>query len=254
MSVEPSSPRSTRQGGRADWFATTHWSVVLSAGDPGSPESREALSELCRTYWYPLYAYVRRQGHAHEDAEDLTQGFFERFLSGNPLAHVSAERGRFRAFLLAALKNHLANAHDRASTLKRGGGWERLALDWGEAAERFRAEAPGVPSPEAAFDRAWALALLEVVIRHLEAECSAAGRADLFERARGYLMLGRDAIPYAEAARELGLEEGAVRVAIHRLRKRYRELLRAEIARTLADPVGVEEELRSLREALTGAG
>lgn len=237
---------------RGDLFATTRWTVVVAAGDRTSPDSEAALAELCRDYWYPLYAYVRRQGRTREDAEDLTQAFFERFLAGNPLAGVSADRGRFRAFLLASLKHFLANAWDHERCQKRGGGWEKLSLDWEEAADRFQHEAAGIPSPEAAYDRAWALALLERVMRRIEAECVADGKSDLFTQARGYLMLGQEAIPYAEAARSLGLEEGAVRVAVHRLRKRYRELLRDEIGRTLSDPGGVGEELRSLRTALAG--
>ncbi len=238
---------------RADCFATTHWSVVLAAGRGDTPEAARALEELARTYWYPLYAYIRRQGRTREDAEDLTQGFFARLLDGNPFAAVSADRGRFRAFLLASLKHYLANESDRAGRRKRGGGWQRIELDWAGADERWTAA--GTPaaagaSPDAAYDRAWAEALLEQVVGRLEQECGIEGQAPLFAQTRGYLMLGEAAIPYAEAARRLGMEEGAVRVAVHRLRKRYRALLREELSRTLADPGAVADELQSLRAAL----
>lgn len=240
---------------RGDCFATTHWSVVVAAGGADSQEASRALEELCRAYWYPLYSYIRRQGRSREDAEDLTQGFFERFLSSNPFAGVGAEKGRFRAFLLASLKHFLANEADREGRRKRGGGWQRISLDWNHAEERWTVDTAleaGGGSPEVAYDRAWAESLLEQVVGRLEAECAADGRGPLFQCARGYLMVGEAAIPYADAASTLGMEEGAVRVAVHRLRKRYRELLRAELARTLSDPSMVTDELRALRAALAG--
>lgn len=239
--------------GRGDCFATTHWTAVVAAGGADSQEAGRALEELCRAYWYPLYAYIRRQGRTREDAEDLTQGFFEQFLSGNPFAGLNAERGRFRAFLLASLKHFLANAADREGCRKRGGGWQRISLDWDHAEERWTADTvldPGGSSPETAYDRAWAASLLEQVVGRLEAECAAEGRGALFRCARGYLMVGEAAIPYADAGRTLGMEEGAVRVAVHRLRRRYRELLRAELARTLTDAGMVSDELHALRAAL----
>ena len=237
---------------RRDCFVTTRWTQVLSAGRKSSLHSDRALAELCQTYWYPLYAYVRRQGRTKEDAEDLTQAFFERFLARNYLEGLAAERGRFRAFLLASLKHFLANEWDRSQRQKRGGGAEHLSLDWQGADDRYHLDPPDHVTPDRVYDRAWALALLERVVERLRDECGREGRAQLFEQARGFLMVGQAAIPYAEAARALGWEEGAVRVAVHRLRKRYRELLRDEIGQTLCDPGQVEEEMGALLAALSG--
>jgi RNA polymerase sigma factor (sigma-70 family) len=231
-------------------FVTTRWTLVVKAGRQTSLDSERALAELCQSYWYPLYAYVRRQGETREDAEDLTQAFFARFLQKNYLEGLAAERGKFRAFLLAALKHFLANEWDKAHRQKRGGGVLHLSLDWQNADDRFHLEPADPTNPEREFDREWALALLEHVIAKLSEECRAEGKAALFEQAKGYLMVGESAIPYADAGKTLGMEEGAVRVAVHRLRKRYREILRGEIAQTLADPSQVDEELRSLQSAL----
>lgn len=235
---------------RGDVFVTTRWTVVLSAGRKSSPQSERALGELCQTYWYPLYAYVRRQGQTKEDAEDLVQAFFARFLEKNYLEGLSAERGRFRAFLLASLKHFLANKWDKSQRQKRGGGAQHLSLDWQSADKRYHLDPPDPSSPDKTFDREWALALLERVIARLQDECAAENKTNLFEQAKGYLMVGEKAIPYAEAAQSLRMDEGAVRVAVHRLRKHYRELLRDEIAQTLDDPAQVAEELRSLQAAL----
>jgi RNA polymerase sigma factor (sigma-70 family) len=235
---------------RNDYFVTTRWTVVVSAGCKSSPHSDQALAELCNTYWYPLYAYVRRQGRTKEDAEDLVQAFFARFLEKNYLEGLSAERGRFRAFLLASLKHFLANEFNRANRQKRGGGVAHLSLDWRSADERYHLDPPDPASPDRAFDREWALALLECVITRLREECAAEGKAELFEQAKAFLMDGPDAVSYAQPAKALGMQEGALRVAVHRLRKRYRELLRNEIAQTLEDPAQVAEELRSLQAAL----
>lgn len=230
-----------------DIFATTHWTVVVAAGGRSAPQADEALAELCRTYWYPLYAYVRRRGTSRQDAEDLTQGFFARFLERNYLDGLSSEKGRFRAFLLAALKHFLANEWDRAGRLKRGGGEAPLSLDWQSADTRYQIDPADQLSPDRLYDRAWAVTLLERVILRLRAENVAEGKAaTLFEELKPFLMVGKKAIPYSRAAAALGLTEGAVRVAVHRLRRRYRELLRAEIAETLSDPAQVDEEMRTL--------
>jgi DNA-directed RNA polymerase specialized sigma24 family protein len=223
---------------------------VVSAGRKSSPHSDQALAELCNTYWYPLYAYLRRQGRTKEDAEDLVQAFFARFLEKNYLEGLSAARGKFRAFLLASLKHFLANESDKSKRQKRGGGIQHLSLNWQSADERYHLDPPDPASPDRVFDREWALALLECVITRLRDECVAEGKTELFEHAKAFLMAGREAIPYAESAEALGLQEGALRVAVHRLRKRYRELLRNEIAQTLEDPAQVAEELRSLQAAL----
>ncbi len=234
-----------------DIFATTHWTVVLAAGQRHSPQADHALEELCRTYWFPLYAYVRRRGHAKADAEDVVQAFFARFLAKNYLAGLSEERGRFRAFLLAALKNFLINEWKHASRQKRGGGEATLSLDWETADTKFQVAAQNEPSPDQAFDREWALALLSRVIERLQAECVADGKAKLFEQLKVFLAAGKGETAQSEVAKSLGMEEGAVRVAVHRLRKRYRQLLRDEIANTLSDPAMVDEEMRALFGAFT---
>jgi RNA polymerase sigma factor (sigma-70 family) len=232
-------------------FATTHWSVVVSAGQRHTPQSDQALEELCRTYWFPLYAYARRRGYAKEDAEDLTQTFFARFLAKNYLEGLSAERGRFRAFLLASLKHFLANEWDKSQRQKRGGGMTPLSLDWQTADTQFQIAGTAEPSPEQAFDREWALALLACVIERLRVECAAENNDRLFEVLKPFLTVGKSAIPYPQAAAELGISEGAARTAVHRLRRRYREVLRDEIAQTLSDPANVAEEMQALFSAFS---
>lgn len=219
---------------------------MLAAGRRATPQSDRALEELCRTYWFPLYAYVRRRGHSKEDAEDLTQAFFTRFLARNYLEGLSAERGRFRAFLLASLKHFLANEWDKSQRQKRGGQAPHLSLDWQTADTQFQIAATNEPSPDKAYDREWALALLERVIARLREENVAGGKGDQFERLKRFLTVGKGAVSHADAAKSLGMDETAVRVAVHRLRKRYRQLLRDEIAQTLADPAQVDEEMGAL--------
>jgi RNA polymerase sigma-70 factor (ECF subfamily) len=229
-----------------DIFATTHWTVVLAAGKRHTPQSDLALEELCRTYWFPLYAYARRRGHNKEDAEDSVQAFFARFLAKNYLASLGAERGRFRAFLLASLKHFLINEWKKSQRLKRGGGEKNLSLDWQTADTKFQVAATNEPSPDKAFDREWALALLCKVIGRLQKECEADGKAKLFEQLKIFLTAGKGALSHAAAAKSLGMDETAVRVAVHRLRKRYRLLLRDEISQTLTDAADVDEEMRAL--------
>lgn len=219
---------------------------MLAAGKRHTTQSDGALEELCRTYWFPLYAYVRRRGHSKEDAEDSVQAFFFSFLAKNYLEGLSAERGRFRAFLLASLKHFLANEWDKSQRQKRGGGAEHLSLDWQTADTTFQVAATNEPSPDQAFDREWALALLGKVIERLQAECVADGKGKLFEQLKVFLAAGKGETAQSDVAKALGMEEGAVRVAVHRLRKRYRVLLRGEIAHTLADPAMVDEEMRAL--------
>jgi RNA polymerase sigma-70 factor (ECF subfamily) len=247
--TEHSNTSSTTSG---DIFATTHWTVVLAAGKRATPQFDAALEELCRTYWFPLYAYIRRRGYTKEDAEDLTQVFFARFLAKNYLAGLSAERGRFRAFLLASLKNFLANEWHKSQRQKHGGGETPLSLDWQTADTKFQVAATNEPSPDKAFDREWALALLAKVIERLQKDCEADGKAKLFEQLKIFLTAGNEGTAQSEVAKALGMEEGAVRVAIHRLRKRYRQLLRDEIAQTLADAADVDEEMRALFGAFSG--
>ena len=243
MNSENSSPNNSTPG---DIFATTRWTVVLAAGQVAGPQSTAALEELCHAYWYPLYAYVRRRGYNKEDAEDLVQAFFARFLEKNYLANLDAERGRFRAFLLASLKHFLINEWKKAQRQNRGGGELPLSLDWETADTKFQVAATNEPSPDKAFDREWALALLAKVIERLQKECAAEGKGKVFEQLKTFLMAGKGESAQSEVAKVLDMEEGAVRVAIHRLRKRYRALLRDEIVQTLADESLVDEELRAL--------
>lgn len=235
---------------RDDTFTATRWTVVRAAGATSSPASVAALEVLCRAYWFPLYAYVRRRGHARHDAEDLTQAFFARLLGKNPFAGLDREHGKFRAFLLAALKNFLANEWDKARRQKRGGGVPPLSLDWRGADERYGIEPADTLSPDRLYDRAWALTLLERVVASLRDEYAHEGKERQFETLRPCLATGRGAVDYAGASATLGLSEGALRVAAHRLRRRYRELLRAELAQTLSDPAQVDEELRALFAAV----
>ena len=243
MISEHSSEQTSAPG---DIFATTHWTVVLAAGQSRSPQAARALEELCHTYWFPLYAYVRRHGRTKEDAEDLTQAFFARLLEKNFLATMDSQKGKFRAYLLASLKHFLANERDKVQTQKRGGGNIPLSLDWQTADTQFQIAATNKPSPDKAFDREWALALLAKVIQRLQDACAADGKATLFEQLKVFLTAGKAESAQREVAGVLGMEEGAVRVAIHRLRKQYRQFLRDEIANTLANPAMVDEEMRAL--------
>jgi RNA polymerase sigma factor (sigma-70 family) len=232
--------------GRGDIFATTHWTVVLAAGKSSTPQSAHALEELCRAYWFPLYVYVRRRGYAKADAEDLTQAFFARLLEKNDFANVSSERGRFRAFLLASLKHFLANEWDRSQRQKRGGGSVHLSLDWQTADTKFQVAATSPPSPEQAFDREWAMTLLAKVIGKLQAENETNGRGKQFAQLKMFLTTGQGESSYHDAANNLEMDQSAVRVAVHRLRQRYRQLLRDEICQTLYNPADLDEEMRSL--------
>jgi DNA-directed RNA polymerase specialized sigma24 family protein len=244
-----SEPSKSSSGAPRDYFATTHWTVVLAAGKRQSPQSARALEELCRIYWYPLYAYVRRQGSSKEDAEDSTQAFFARLLERNSFDGLSAEKGKVRAFLLASLKNFLVNEWKRSHRQKRGGGAQTLSLDWQDADSRYHVDPPDHLSPDKLYDRAWAVTLLDRVIRQLRQETADEGKAELFDQLKAFLVVGKGAIPYAQTAAALGLNETTLRVAVHRLRKRYRALLREEISQTLSDPGQVDEEMRALFDA-----
>ena len=219
-------------------FATTHWSAVLSAGRCDTTRARDALAALCKTYWPALHAYVRRRGFSPHDAEDLTQEFFARLLEHNWIARADARKGRFRSFLLTALKRFLAGEWDKARAQKRGGGRAALPLDSDVAGS-------GAPADQV-YDRQWALALLERTMARLRAEYAQAGKAREFGRLKSFLTTDRKEISYTAAAAAAGLSEGAARVAVHRLRKRYRELFREEIARTVTEPGEVDAELRHL--------
>jgi RNA polymerase sigma-70 factor (ECF subfamily) len=225
--------------------------VVLTAGRSDTTRARAALEQLCRNYWHPLYAYVRRAGHSREEAQDLTQEFFARLLAQNTVARADPARGRFRSFLLVSLKHFLANEWEKAHARKRGGGAPLIPLDFDTAETRWvQPVAPG-DTPDRAFDRQWALALLEVVLGRVRKEYADSGRDELFVGLKDTLTGGRSEIPYRELAARLGLSEGAVKVAAHRLRQQYRERLREEIASTVAGPEEVEEELKLLFAALS---
>jgi RNA polymerase sigma factor (sigma-70 family) len=232
-------------------FATTHWSVVLATADQDSPQAAVAVEQLCRTYWYPLYAYVRHRGQSPEDSKDLTQEFFYRLLQGNYLARVDPSKGKFRSFLLAAMNHFLANEWDRARTLKRGGKVTFLSLDELQAERRYQCEDFAGRSPEETYEKMWALALLDQVLGRLREETAAAGHLARFEELKGVLMGESSALTYAEMALKLGTTEATLKVAMQRLRKRYAELLSEQIAQTVPGPEEVEDELRHLYSVLS---
>lgn len=231
-------------------FAPTHWTVVLTASGHDSA-AREALENLCRHYWPPLYAYVRRQGHSPHDAQDLTQEFFRRLLEKNYLADVDRSKGKFRSFLLASLQHFLANERDKQHAQKRGGGAVPISIDAGTAESGYQLELGHDATAEKIFERRWAITLLAQVLARLEAEYQADDKGDLFARLKDTLTGESGRLPYAEIAARLGTSEGAVKVAVHRLRQRYRELLRLEIAGTVATAAEIDGEMRHLFQALS---
>jgi RNA polymerase sigma-70 factor (ECF subfamily) len=230
-------------------FPTTRWTLVAAAGEPHRKEARSALVSLCENYWYPLYAFLRRSGHRADQAQDLTQEFFIRLLEGHYLDRADPEKGRFRSFLLTSLKFFVADAEDHRRELKRGGN-AIIPLAFSPGEERYQPEPTHDETPERIFERRWALSVLERVMENLRKEFVLHGRPEHFERLKASL-LGRSDAPYAALAREMNTSEGALKVAIHRLRKRYSELFRQEIADTVADPSEVEAELRFLAAVLS---
>lgn len=231
-------------------FPTTRWSRVIAARNPHAPETREALAVLCNAYWYPLYAYIRRRGHAPEHAQDLTQDFFAYVLEHDLFAKADPNRGRFRSFLRAVCDHHLADIRDRQKAQKRGGGRLLLPIDARDAEGRYSREPADEMTPERIFDRSWALTLLNRVLERLREEYQNAGRAATFDGLRVVLAGGRETISHAAIAERLATTEGAVRVAVHRLRRRYGLLLRQEIAATVDDEAEIDDEIRSLFAAL----
>lgn len=233
-------------------FATTRWSMVVHAGRGQDTGARDALARLCQTYWFPIYVYVRRHGHSPHDARDLTQGFFARMLENQTIGKADPARGRFRTFLLTTLGHFLADEREKARAQKRGGGQHLISLDFAAAERRFELEpVDGGASPDRAFDRHWAMTLLETVLRRLELEYAGAGKLKLFTVLRTTLVGGSATQPYAALASTLGTTEAAVKVAVHRLRKRYREVLQAEIDETVTTVEAAKEELRELFRALS---
>lgn len=231
-------------------FATTQWSLVLCAGDRSGGAAREALSRLCSMYWYPVFSFVRRRGHSPDEAQDLTQGFFTRLIEKGDIADADRSRGKFRTFLLSACEHFLANERDRSRAQKRGAGVTHLSIDLAAAEERYQRALSHAETPERLFDRQWSLTLLGSVLDELRREYAGAGNERLFDRLAGFLTMEDDAGSHAEAARDLGMTAGAVKVAVHRLRRRYRDALRGRIAETVESENDVDDELRHLMKTL----
>jgi len=229
-----------------DRFTTTRWSIVLSAGRSSSPKYREALAALCETYWYPLYVFLRRQGHDAHAAEDFVQAFFARMLEKHDFRLADPERGKFRSFLLAALKNFVANELDRASAQKRGGGQRVLSLDVDRGEELYVLEPVDTTTPETLFERAWAMTVIDRAMAQLEAAVGKTGEHSQFDLLKRFLTGDESTVSYKEASAQLGMSEGAVKVAVHRLRRRFREALKDEVAQTVGDEGQIDEEIRHL--------
>jgi RNA polymerase sigma factor (sigma-70 family) len=231
-------------------FATTHWSLVAAAkpDEASQTNARKALEQLCRAYWYPLYAFVRNRGHSSTDAQDLTQSFFARIIETGGFASADPKRGRFRSYLLGAMKHFLANEWDRVRDQKRGGRVKFLELDALDPEARYALEPAQSPDPDAGFDREWAQESIARALKKLRAESEANGKGELYEALKGSLT--GEGPSRSETAARLGMTEGAVKVAVHRLRQRYREILRAEIAQTVTDPSDIDDEMRHLVDAL----
>ena len=248
--MAPSDPEHWPSYVPADHFATTQWSLVLAAQDKTSPEARAALAVLCRSYWYPLYAFIRRQGFNSDQAQDLIQEFFTRLLEKDFLGMVNREKGKFRSFLLKACTHFLANERDRARAQKRGGGREMVSFPVDHAERRYGREPSHTLTPERLFERHWALTLLEQVLARLKDEMIRADKGRLFERLKIFLTGEGRGERYRQLAADLAMTEGAVKVAVYRLRQRYRELLLEEIGRTVEDPADIDEEIDRLFTAL----
>lgn len=230
-------------------FATTHWSLILSAGDAATPEARAALGALCEIYWYPVYAYVRRRGYSVEDARDLTQAFFARLIEKNDLRGADPARGRFRSFLLTAVRYFLSNQRDWQSALKRGSGQPTLPLDVASGEERYIREPSDQLDPERIFERRWAMEVLESALKRLEADYTRTGDSRHFEILKPCLTDNASDVSYRTIGASLGMSEGAVGVAVHRLRRRFGVALRLEVAQIVSEPL-VDDELRCLLRAL----
>jgi DNA-directed RNA polymerase specialized sigma24 family protein len=230
-------------------FTTTHWSVVLAAVGGESPQADAAMDRLCRTYWYPLYVYVRSSGRTPADAEDLTQEFFAKVISKHYLLAVHRERGKFRWFLLSAMKRFLLNVREKDTAAKRGGGAIHVPFDGEKAEERYRLEVSDLETPDRLFDRAWAIKLIETAHQRLEDEYAQGNKQELFKQLMVFVAGDKTGLTYSEAGAYLGMSEGAVKVAVHRLRRRYRELLREEVAQTVHTASDLNEELRCLQAA-----
>ena len=247
VSSEPKPAGSTQQ---PNLFLTTHWSIVLTAAEADSPHAAQALEQLCRAYWYPLYAYVRRRGYDSDDAQDLTQSFFARLLERNYVGQADRRRGKFRTFLLSALSHFLANEWDHAHRLKRGGDQTLISFDAVTAEERYSLEPVDLSDPAKLFERRWATTLLERALARLEQEFNERSQGKLFEACRPFMLGEQGEATYTEAAPASGTTPAAMKMGVSRMRARYRELLRQEILQTVASPQEAEEEYRELQAAL----
>jgi RNA polymerase sigma-70 factor (ECF subfamily) len=236
---------------RAGRFGTTRWSLVLAAGQTSNERSVQALAHLCEMYWYPAYAFIRRQGCRPEEAADLTQEFFTRVLQKNYFHDADPAKGRFRAFLCGSIRHFLSNERDRARTLKRGGSQPAISLDVEAAEGTYRIELRDDLTPEKLFDRRWALILLERALARLRDSHVSAGKSELFDRLKGFLTGDSTGVPYADVAQALGMSEGAVKVAVHRLRRHFRGTLIQEISETVSDPADVDAEIAYLLKAVS---
>jgi RNA polymerase sigma factor (sigma-70 family) len=245
--VVPAEQQSESQGQPDGVFRTTHWSVVVRAGDSQSPEAASALERLCVTYWYPLYVFVRRKGYGHEDASDLTQAFFARFLEKRALRFVDASLGKFRTFLLTSMANFLTNEWEKSQAQRRGGGSRAISLDEAAAERRYDLEPAEHVTPETIFERRWAQTVIDEVIERLAAETE----EKRFEVLKGFLLEEKGAVSYEVASAELGMSVAAITSAIHRMRARFRALLFEEVADTVEKPEDVEGELRHLLAVLS---
>jgi RNA polymerase sigma-70 factor (ECF subfamily) len=251
--MSPTEEKSHSGSSRAARFRTTHWSLVLAAGQRSSPDAEGALATLCQVYWYPLYAYVRRKGHSPDDAQDLTQSFFARLLEKNVAGKADRSRGKFRSFLVTSLEHFLAKEWRRAGARKRGDGRHALSLDLSVGESRYLLEPTHELTAEKIYQRRWALTLLEETLAKLRDQYARAGKLELFEHLKPYMGGDESTVPYQQIADAMGKTEGAIKVAVHRLRRRCRELLRAEIAQTVSSQQEVDEELRDLFEAVAHA-
>ena len=232
-------------------FATTQWSLVVAAGQRGSVDAEAALARLCALYWYPVFAFVRRQAESVDDAQDLTQGFFTRLIEKGDLSDADRSRGRFRTFLLTSCQHYLSNERDRSNTVKRGGGRAAIPIDLAAAEGRYQRALSDEQTPESLYDRQWCLTLLDCTLDSLRDEYAANGDEHLFTRLRGFLTMDDQAGTHADAARDLDMTPGAVKVAVHRLRRRYRDALRRHVAETVESPQQIDDEMRFLLEILS---
>jgi len=249
MIEEPSNQET--ELGVARRFNTTHWSVVLAAGDKSSPHTEAALARLCRTYWFPIYAFVRKRGNSPEQAQDLTQGFFASLLEKHHLAKAARERGRFRCFLMTSVENFLHNENARVRAQKRGGGRNLISLDEQDAEKRYLCAPATETDPAKIFEQRWAATLLNTVLTRLQEEFEATGRDELFQALQAHLWGDSDSVPFPQLAAQFGMTLANVKVTAHRLRRRYRELLREEIAHTVALPSQIDDEIRHLMKVVS---